>query len=330
MKYSKILVTGSAGFIGYHLCKKLLNEGYRLIGVDNLNNYYSPILKEKRNELLKQYSNYKFYQVDISNYNELKKIFRENKIDLIIHLAAYAGILYSLKNPWVYEKTNFLGSLNIFELAKEFSIEKVIYASSASVYGGNKKIPTSENDRVDNPLSLYGVTKRSVELLANAYNYLFGIKFIGLRFFNVYGEFGRPDMAFWIFCKNIMLGKPIKLRNFGKMERDFTYVEDIVDGIIKAIHYDAKNEIFNLGNDNPIKLEYAVDLIERHLGKKAMKEYVPMQPAEIVKSWADLTKSRKLLGYNPKIKFEEGIARYCRWFKENWKWIKDIKMIGEK
>ncbi|WP_457612232.1 NAD-dependent epimerase/dehydratase family protein [Methanocaldococcus sp.] len=326
MKYNNILVTGSAGFIGFHLSKYLLEnyENVKIIGVDNLNNYYNPTLKEKRNEILKNYKNYCFIKLDFSDWDNLYRALKDKEIDLIVHLGAQAGVRYSLENPWAYIKSNDMGTLNIFELARKLDIEKVVYASSSSVYGGNKKIPFSENDRVDNPISLYAATKRANELMSYVYYHLYNIKMVGLRFFTVYGEYGRPDMAFWKFTKNILLGKPIDIYNYGKMERDFTYISDIVDGIIKSIEKNFDYEIFNLGNDNPTNLEYAISLIEGYLGKKAIKNYKPIQPGDVERTWADLTRSRKLLGYDPKVKIEEGLKRFCKWFLENKDWTLKI------
>ncbi len=325
MAYKNVLITGSAGFIGFHLSKYLLeNFNVKIIGIDNLNDYYNPLLKNKRNELLKKYKNYEFIKLDFSDWDLLVKYLKDKKIDLIIHLGAQAGVRYSLKNPWLYIKSNELGTLNIFELAKLLNIKKVIFASSSSVYGGNKKIPFSEDDKVDKPISLYAATKRANELMAYTYHHLYGIKMIGLRFFTVYGEYGRPDMAFWKFTKNILLGKEIEVYNYGRMARDFTYVSDIIDGIIACIEKEFKYEIFNLGNDNPIELEYAISLIEKYTGKKAIKKYMPMQPGDVEKTWADLSKSKKLLGYKPNVSIEEGLKRFVNWFKNNWDWVKEI------
>ena len=326
MKYKNILVTGSAGFIGFHLSKYLLenNVDVNVIGIDNLNNYYNPLLKEKRNEILKNYENYEFIKLDFSDWDGLVENLKDKDIDLIVHLGAQAGVRYSLQNPWAYIKSNDMGTLNIFEFARRFDIEKVVYASSSSVYGGNEKIPFSEDDRVDKPISLYAATKRANELMAYTYHHLYGIKMIGLRFFTVYGEYGRPDMAFWKFTKNILLEKPIDVYNYGKMARDFTYVSDIVNGILASIEKDFDYEIFNLGNDNPIELEYAISLIEKYTGKKAIKNYMPIQPGDVERTWADLTKSKKLLGYEPKVPIEEGLRRFVNWFKENWDWVKYI------
>ncbi|HHI01065.1 MAG TPA: NAD-dependent epimerase/dehydratase family protein [Thermococcus litoralis] len=320
-----ILITGSAGFIGFHTAKRLLEDGNFVIGIDNMNDYYNPLLKEKRNEELSKYRNYKFYRLDFSDWDELNKKLRDEEFDIIIHLGAQAGVRYSLKNPWAYERSNVLGTLNIFELARKRDINKVIYASSSSVYGGNTKVPFSEDDRVDTPISLYATTKRCNELMAYTYHHLYGIQMIGLRFFTVYGEYGRPDMAFWKFTKNILLGKPIEVYNYGNMERDFTYISDIVNGIYASVEYKKSGyEIFNLGNDRPVNLEYAISLIEKYTGKKAIKKYLPMQPGDVPKTWADLTKSRKELGYEPKVPIEEGLKRFVEWFMNNWEWAKNI------
>lgn len=275
MKYKNILVTGSAGFIGFHLSKYLMDnyEDLKVIGIDNLNNYYNPVLKEKRNEILKNYENYTFIKLDFSDWDDLVENLKDKEIDLIVHLGAQAGVRYSLQNPWAYIKSNEMGTLNIFEFARRFDIEKVVYASSSSVYGGNRKIPFSEDDRVDKPISLYASTKRSNELMAHVYHHLYGIKMIGLRFFTVYGEYGRPDMAYFKFAKNILLGKEIEVYNYGNMERDFTYISDVVDGILRAIKKDFDYEIFNLGNSKPVKLMYFIELIEKYLNKKAKKKF---------------------------------------------------------
>ncbi|NPA61941.1 MAG: NAD-dependent epimerase/dehydratase family protein [Methanococci archaeon] len=323
MKYKNILVTGSAGFIGFHLSKYLLDnyEDVKVIGIDNLNNYYNPVLKEKRNEILKNYGNYNFIKLDFSDWDNLVENLKDKDIDLIVHLGAQAGVRYSLKNPWAYIKSNELGTLNIFEFARRFDIGKVVYASSSSVYGGNKKIPFSEEDRVDKPISLYASTKRANELMAYTYHHLYGIKMIGLRFFTVYGEYGRPDMAYFKFAKNILLDKEIEVYNYGNMERDFTYISDVVDGILRAIKKDFDYEIFNLGNSKPVKLMYFIELIEKYLNKKAKKKFLPMQEGDVLRTYADLTKSERLLGYKPKVSIEEGLRRFCNWFLENRDWV---------
>ncbi len=322
MNAQKVLVTGSAGFIGFHLSKILLDRGIEVIGIDNINNYYAPILKEKRLQLLRKYDGFTFYKVDFSKWSELSKV--GGNVDIVIHLGAQPGVRYSLVNPFVYGESNLQGTLNVFEYARRNDVSKVIYASSSSVYGGNTKIPFSEEDDVNKPISLYASTKRSNELMAYTYHHLYGIKMIGLRFFTVYGEFGRPDMAYWIFSKKIMKGEEIDVFNYGKMSRDFTYIEDAVQGILLAMEKDFEYEIFNIGNDSPVELEEFISLLEKYLGKKAKKRYMPLQPGDVERTWADLSKSRNLLGYKPKVGIEEGLRRFCGWFIENWDWIKDI------
>ncbi|MBW9222913.1 NAD-dependent epimerase/dehydratase family protein [Methanothermococcus sp. SCGC AD-155-K20] len=323
MRYNNILITGSAGFIGFHLCKRIL-ENYKdinIIGIDNLNNYYNPLLKEKRNDILKKYKNYTFIKLDFSEYPKLIESLKDKDIDLIVHLGAQPGVRYSLENPWAYERSNLLGTMNIFEFARRFNIEKIVYASSSSVYGGNKKIPFSEDDRTDNPVSLYASTKRSKELMAYTYHNLYGIGMTGLRFFTVYGEWGRPDMAYFKFAKNILLEKPIDVYNYGDMERDFTYVSDVIDGVISSIERDFNYEIFNLGNSRPVKLMYFIELLEKYLNKTAEKNFLPMQEGDVPRTYADLSKSREFLNYNPKVSIEEGLRRFCSWFVNNREWI---------
>ncbi|ABR54320.1 NAD-dependent epimerase/dehydratase [Methanococcus vannielii SB] len=316
----KILVTGAAGFIGFSFSENILkNTEIQIIGIDNLNPYYDVKLKEKRLDILKGFKNFKFFDEDIINYEELDEIFNLEKPDLIVHLAAQAGVRYSLENPHVYEYSNNLGTLNIFELAKKYGIKRVIFASSSSVYGGNEKTPFLESDNVDKPVSLYAATKKYNELIAHVYNHLYGIEMIGLRFFTVYGEFGRPDMAYWKFTKNILEEKPIDVYNYGKMKRDFTYISDIVEGIKSAVFLSKKidYEIFNLGGDNPIELEYMISLIEKETGKKAIKNYLPVQEGDVLITMADLTKSKENLKYYPNICIEEGIKRFVKWYIQN-------------
>jgi len=323
MRYRRILVTGSAGFIGFHLCKRILDsyEDLEVLGIDNMNSYYNPMLKERRNNILENYGNYTFLKLDFSQYSNLVENLKDRDIDLIVHLGAQPGVRYSLKNPWVYERSNLLGTMNIFEFARQFNIEKVVYASSSSVYGGNKKVPFSEDDRTDNPISLYAATKKSNELMAYTYHHLYDIEMVGLRFFTVYGEWGRPDMAYFKFARSILLGRPINVYNYGNMERDFTYISDVVDGVISSIERSFNYEIFNLGNSKPVNLMYFIELLERYLGRTAKKNLLPMQEGEVPVTYADLRKSRTLLGYNPKVPIEEGLRRFCNWFLENKKWI---------
>jgi UDP-glucuronate 4-epimerase len=329
MKYEKILITGVAGFIGFHLARKLLEKGdSEIIGIDNLNDYYSVLLKNKRISILEGYGGFRFEKKDFSSWGDMLDLSKKYDFDLIIHLGAQAGVRHSLSDPWRYILYNDMGTLNIFELARKKNIDKVIYASSSSVYGGNEKIPYSEEDRTDSPISLYAATKKSNELLAHSYSHIYGINSIGLRFFTVYGEYGRPDMAFWKFTRNILLDEPIDVYNYGKMMRDFTYVDDITDGISACIDKDLEYEIFNLGNGNPVNLEHAIELIEKYTGKKAERNYMGMQPGDIERTWADISKAEKLLGYHPKTSIEIGLKRFVDWFKENWEWVKDIKVVG--
>lgn len=320
MNKLKIIVTGSAGFIGYHLTKRLVDEKYQVIGIDNLNNYYNPLMKQNRLKNITG-TNFTFMKADISK----KKTFENlGSADIIIHLAAQAGVRYSIENPYIYETSNNLGSLNVFEYAQKKGINHIIFGSSSSVYGNNKKIPFSENDNVDFPISLYAATKKYNELLAHAYHNLYNINMTVLRFFTVYGAYGRPDMAYFKFAKNILLDKPINIFNNGNLQRDFTYISDVIDGIVACIQKPFKYEIFNLGNSNPVKLLDFINILEKYLGKKAIKNFVEMQKGDVLRTYADITKSKKLLNYNPKISIDEGLKRFCKWFLENDDWVLKI------
>ena len=312
----KVIVTGTAGFIGFHLAKKLLNQGYEVIGIDNLNDYYDVRIKEARNKILKKNKNYTFKKINICEYDKLHDECKNHKCDMIVHLAAQAGVRHSIENPHVYGTSNVCGTLNIFEIARHHKIPKVVYASSSSVYGGNKKVPFSEKDNVDMPVSLYAATKKANELKAHAYSHLYGINMTGLRFFTVYGPYGRPDMAAYKFVKNLFENKPIKIFNQGDMERDFTYVDDIVNGIICAMDKDHKCEIFNLGNSRPEKLMDFVGLLEKHCGKKAIKEFHPMQAGDVKKTHACLKKTKEMLEWEPTTNLDEGLKKFVEWYKE--------------
>ena len=311
-----ILITGTAGFIGFHTAKRLLEEGEIVRGVDNFNEYYDINLKETRNKILEGFANFKVYRIDLANYSELAKVFEEKKIERVIHLGAQGGVRYSLSNPGLYERSNITGTLHIFELSRRYSVKNIIYASSSSVYGGNTKIPFSEDDPVDKPISFYAMTKRANELLAYTYHHLYGMKMTGLRFFTVYGEWGRPDMAMWKFTKNILEGKEIEVYNFGNMKRDFTYVADIVEGILLALRKEFDHEIINLGNNNPVALNYFIELIEKATGKQANKNMMEMQPGDISVTCADISKAKRLMGWEPKTSIEEGIKRFVEWFQQ--------------
>ncbi len=284
--------------------------------VDNLNNYYSPKLKQDRLKIFLKDCDFDFYKIDISDYRALKKIFVKYKFDVVCHLAAQAGVRYSLVNPWVYERANVLGTLNLLELLKEQKRGKLVFASSSSVYGANKKLPFSERDQVDRPISLYAATKKSNELMAYAYHQLFGLPMVGLRFFTVYGPWGRPDMACFKFADLMRRGQVIEIYNFGQMARDFTYVDDIIDGLVAAIRKDFKFEIFNLGNNRPEKLNKLVALLEKNLGRVAKKRKLPLQAGDVTETWADISKAKKQLGYQPKISLEKGLKKFTDWYKD--------------
>jgi len=312
----KILVTGSAGFIGYHVSKSLLNSGFEVLGIDNINEYYKTSLKFDRLKILKNFSNFKFKKTDIADLDKLSKIFKSFKPNKVVNLAAQAGVRYSIENPFIYSNSNLVGFVNIVELCKKNDVEGMIYASSSSVYGNNKTIPFSVEDRVDTPISLYAATKRANELIAHSYSHLFDLHTTGLRFFTVYGPWGRPDMAMYIFANKISKNKPIKIFNHGKMKRDFTYIDDIVSGVCSSLIKNYKNEIFNLGNNKTENLMDIVSLIETYLDKKAIIEFSSMQPGDVKQTYADINRSKIKLGYNPKINIKEGIENFIKWFKK--------------
>lgn len=311
-----IMVTGAAGFIGFHLSKTLLDMGESVIGVDNLNSYYDVSLKRSRLDILKSHKNFVFYKEEIQNFKALEKIFKQHRVDLICNLAAQAGVRYSLIDPFSYQKSNLEGFLNLLELARKYGITNFVYASSSSVYGTNKKIPFSVEDRVDTPISLYGATKRANELIAHAYSHIYQIPCTGLRYFTVYGPWGRPDMALFIFTDAILKKRPINVFNHGRMRRDFTYIDDIVDGTIAALERPAPYEIFNLGNSNSVGLLEFISVLEEELGQEAEKKLMPMQPGDVADTAADITKSRKLLGFDPKTPVREGIRKFVAWYRD--------------
>lgn len=310
---AKILVTGIAGFIGSWTGATLAERGDQVIGLDNFNDYYDP--KLKRDRVKRLLGDCKVIRADITDLKALRKIFKAHKIEKVCHLAAQAGVRYSLTNPFTYEKTNFLGTLNLLEACREQGVKTFVYASSSSVYGNNKKIPFAVEDPVDQPISLYAVTKKSNELMAYTYHHLYGLKVTGLRFFTVYGPWGRPDMAYFKFADAITKGKTIDVYNFGKMKRDFTYVSDIVAGVTSALDKSHACEIFNLGNSRAVELLYMIQCLEKELGKKAKTKLLPIQPGDLPESFADIQKSAKLLGFKPQVKIEEGLHQFVEWFK---------------
>ncbi len=322
---SKILVTGAAGFIGFHLAKRLLERGDEIVGIDNMNDYYTPKLKEARLAQIVNHPSFKFIKGDIADRELMPRLFEDEKFDKVVNLAAQAGVRYSIENPFAYVDSNLVGFANILECCRHNGTKHLVYASSSSVYGGNKKVPFSEEDKVDNPVSLYAATKKANELMASCYTKLYGFPATGLRFFTVYGPWGRPDMAPILFATAIRDGKPIKVFNNGDMMRDFTYVDDIVEGIIRVL--DSKgNEapkegetlhaVYNIGCSNPVKLMDFIDTIEEAMGKKAEKIMMPMQPGDVYQTYADTTRLEQDMGYKPHVSLKEGIGEFIGWFKD--------------
>jgi len=309
-------ITGAAGFIGFYVSKRLLEQGDRVIGLDILNNYYDPSLKQARLAILEKYDKFSFIHDDLVNLPVIQDIFRNDKIDKVCHLAAQAGVRYSFENPFTYQKSNLEGFLNLLEVAKQAGVENFVYASSSSVYGANNKIPFDVKDRVDLPISLYAATKRANELMAYTYSYQFDLPTTGLRFFTVYGPWGRPDMAYFKFTEAIFKGREIDVYNFGDMKRDFTYIDDVIDGVISALDKSFNYEIFNLGNSEPVNLGDFIGCIESITGKKAKKRYLPIQPGDVPVTYADIKHSTEKLGYSPKVSISEGLERFVEWFMD--------------
>ena len=309
------LVTGAAGFIGFHVSRALLERGDRVLGLDNLNDYYDVSLKEARLRLLQDNEQFTFYPEDLANREGLTKVFKENRIQVVCNMAAQAGVRYSLVNPFAYQSSNLQGFLNIIHLSQEHQVENFVYASSSSVYGNNKKVPFSVEDRVDKPISLYAATKKANELVAHTYSHLYSLPCSGLRLFTVYGPWGRPDMALFIFTEAISKNQPIEVYNFGKMRRDFTYIDDIVQGVLASMDRPVPYAIYNLGNSRAVDLLYFIECIEKELGKKAEKKMLPMQPGDVVETYADISESERDLGFQPTTRIEEGIANFINWYR---------------
>lgn len=309
------LVTGAAGFIGFHVSRALLERGDRVLGLDNLNDYYDVSLKKARLRLLQDNEDFNFYKEDLANREGLSRIFGQNKIQVVCNMAAQAGVRYSLENPFAYQSSNVEGFLNIIHLSQEHKVENFVYASSSSVYGSNEKVPFSVRDRVDNPISLYAATKKANELIAHTYSHLYSLPCSGLRLFTVYGPWGRPDMALFIFTKAITKNQPIEVYNFGKMRRDFTYIDDIVQGVLASMDRPVPYAIYNLGNSRAVDLLYFIECIEKELGKKAEKKLLPMQPGDVVETYADISESERDLGFHPTTRIEEGIASFINWYR---------------
>lgn len=325
-KTKKILVTGGAGFIGFHFSKKLLELGCQVVGFDNLNEYYDVKLKYDRLAILQEFEQFQFIKGDLADKNALEQLFEAERPDIVVNLGAQAGVRYSIENPEAYMQSNMIGFFNVLECCRHYPVEHLVYASSSSVYGANKKIPFSTEDKVDNPVSLYAATKKSNELMAHCYSKLYGIPSTGLRFFTVYGPYGRPDMAYFSFTQKIMKGETIKVFNHGDMYRDFTYVDDIVAGMINILsNPPKKNEngvrykIYNIGNNKPEKLMYFIETLEKCLGKEAKKEFYPMQPGDVYQTYADVTDLIEDFDFKPSTPIEEGLQKFAEWYREYYK-----------
>jgi UDP-glucuronate 4-epimerase len=334
-KDPKILVTGAAGFIGFHLTRALRAKGLGVTGVDNLNSYYDVSLKESRLRILQGDPHFVFRKVDLGDAKGIKRIFEEGSFTSVINLAAQAGVRYSITNPGVYVESNINGFLNILEGCRHTGVSHLIYASSSSVYGANTKMPFSTTDAVDHPISLYAATKKANELMAHTYSALFKLPTTGLRFFTVYGPYGRPDMALFLFTKAILEGKPIDVFNNGKMRRDFTYVDDIVEGIVRLINHVpagssafdpsdpsrsfAPYRLFNIGNNQPVELMKFIDVLEERLGRKAIRNFLPMQDGDVRETYADVDDLEKEIGFRPKTSIEAGIDRFVDWYLNYYK-----------
>lgn len=342
----KILITGTAGFIGFHLANKMQKQGIEIIGIDNINDYYSTDLKYARlaeagisreaetwNKKIvsTKYPNYSFVRMNLEDREQIQQLFKEESFDMVCNLAAQAGVRYSIENPHAYIDSNIVGFINILEACRHNNIKHLVYASSSSVYGNSKKMPLSVTDSVDNPISLYAATKKSNELMAYTYSHLYNIPTTGLRFFTVYGPWGRPDMAYFSFTKNILSETPIKIFNHGDLYRDFTYIDDIVEGVIKILNKPPKKvskeaektippyKVHNIGNSSPVKLMDFIRTIENVLGKEASKEYLDMQPGDVYKTYADVSELERDFGYSPNTPLAEGIGNFVKWYNEFYK-----------
>lgn len=313
----KVLVTGSAGFIGFHLAKQLLADGHEVVGFDNFNDYYDPGLKEARHSQLIAHKHFHEVRGDLSDYALLQALCSKHGFDRVCHLAAQAGVRYSIENPFAYQQSNLQGHLNVLEACRHANISRLVYASSSSVYGGNKKVPFSESDSVDQPVSLYAATKKANELMSHTYTHLYGLQTIGLRFFTVYGPWGRPDMAYWLFTKAMLAGEPIKVFNQGDMQRDFTYVDDVVTGIIQALQVEnlAPYEIFNVGNNTPENLMAFIEVLADCLNVEPKMELLPMQPGDVPTTYADISAAQQKLGYTPATSMQQGLQKFTDWYQ---------------
>ncbi len=333
-QFNRVLITGAAGFIGFHLSMRLLKNGCHVTGIDNLNPYYDVKLKEARLEKLTSFENFSFYKMDISDKKSLEEIFNNTKYDVVVNLAAQAGVRYSIENPHAYVDSNIVGFVNLLEACRHNDVKHLVFASSSSVYGANTKMPFSVHNNVDHPVSLYAATKKANELMAHAYSHLYGMACTGLRFFTVYGPWGRPDMALFLFTKAILEEKPIKIFNHGRMQRDFTYIDDITEGVVRIMarlpepdptwngdnpdpgtSY-ARYKIYNIGNNNPVELMEFIGVIEKVLGKKAKKEFLDLQPGDVPATYADIDDLIKDVGFKPETTIETGIKQFILWYND--------------
>jgi UDP-glucuronate 4-epimerase len=328
-----VLVTGAAGFVGFHVARRLLTEGRRVLGVDNLNDYYDPTLKEARLAQLQEHGSFEFVRMDVSDRAATADLFRRYGPARVVHLAAQAGVRYSIVNPHAYANANLVGFLNVLEGCRHARVEHLVYASSSSVYGANTRLPFSVHDNVDHPLSLYAATKKANELMAHSYAHLYGLPCTGLRFFTVYGPWGRPDMALFLFTRAILEGRPIDVYNEGRMQRDFTYVDDVVEGVLRVLAKPpgpasdwtgdrpdpgtsrAPYRVYNIGNDRPVQLLRYIEVLEQCLGRPAVKNFLPMQPGDVPATRADVEDLVREFGYQPRTTVEEGVARFVEWYR---------------
>ncbi|HEY9162528.1 MAG TPA: NAD-dependent epimerase [Desulfomonilia bacterium] len=335
----KFLVTGSAGFIGFHLSRRLLEDSHEVFGIDNINDYYDPRIKLDRLGMLKDYDAFIFEKADLVDRERIPAIFKEHDFDVVVNLAAQAGVRYSIKNPFAYIDSNIAGFMNILECCRHAGTKHLVYASSSSVYGINEKMPFSVHDNVDHPISIYAVSKKTNELMAHCYSSLYGLPTTGLRFFTVYGPWGRPDMALFMFTKAILAGEPIDVYNNGKMIRDFTYIDDIVEGIVRIANiipkpdrgWDRANpdpgtsfapyRVFNIGGSSPVELMRYIEVLEEALGRKAVKNMLPMQPGDVAATCADAADLENVTGFRPQITVEEGIKRFVKWYREYYQFM---------
>jgi len=328
-----VLITGVAGFIGFHLAKRLLARGDQVVGLDNLNDYYDVTLKEARLAQVKGQPGFRFYKLDLADREGIARLFKEHEPEVVVNLAAQAGVRYSQHNPHAYIDSNLLGFANILEGCRHFGIKHLVFASSSSVYGANTKMPFSVHDNVDHPVSLYGASKKANELMAHTYSHLFGLPATGLRFFTVYGPWGRPDMAYFVFTKAILEGRPIHVFNYGKMRRDFTYIDDIVEGVVRVVDRPAEPnrtwsgdapdpgssgapyKLYNIGNNHPVELMRFIEMLEDQLGVKAVKNMLPLQPGDVPATYADVDDLVRDVGFKPSTPIEVGIERFVTWYR---------------